>query len=231
MTQTINKEFFLKEYFDIRHEMTAWFQRLTLTYNFCLLALVTLFGSQLLIFKIKDDNVKLLLIFLTTIMVLIVSTGSARMMGRIYSAIFRQGSYLRVYYRPFANWIENNRVFWELHDKQSAVPQLRWIRSGEEVKIMVGLLFGFGIASIILLYISSYGMECKMFCNAFFIVIFATIILLSVIILWAVSLYRLWETKKHKKLWEEGWQELLDSQRGVKEIIGRLCTGEGKERK
>jgi len=212
MTDNNNESFFIKEYFDLRNEMTAWFQRLTLTltYNFCLLALVAMLGSELILFN--NQKVNLPSLFLVTIMVLIVSSGGARMMGRLYTAIFRQGSYLRIYYKDKAKWIENNRNFWDLHDKEPVSPHLRWVKGGTEVHIMGGMLGGFGVTSIIMLCIGGSSITCETFCSAFLAYISGIIILLSVIVFWVLSLYRLWGTKEHKKLWEEGWQKLLDRQ-------------------
>ena len=192
-----------KEYLDIRNEMTAWFQRLTLTYNFCLLALVALLGSEIIVLNNKNEPA----LFLVTIMVLIVSAGGARMMGRIYTVIFRAGSYLRIYYKDIAKWVDNSRAFWNLHDKEPVSPKLRWVKDGAEVRIMVGILGGLGVISIIILYMGISGVNCKNFFSAFLAYPSGSISLLLVIFIWGHSLYRLWVIKKHKKLWEDGWQK------------------------
>jgi hypothetical protein len=206
LSEDKNLRFIDDEYYNIRREMTAWFQRMTLTYSFVFLVNATLIGIQLRIAE-SQHNFKILLLMIFTTLILLFTCGSAKLMARTYSIIFRQGSYLRVYYGS-KTWINRNRSFWKYHDEHHTPLELRWIKSYSEVRMLMPILGAFVATSAIIIVVEVYNSNnIRILLHNMIVYKLCFMIMLLSLGFCLLWLYRLWKTNDHPKLWEKGWDE------------------------
>lgn len=197
-----------KDYELNRNEMTAWYQRLTQMYHFTLVAVAPLLGFTLSILKENSPAVVFAALFTLTTFV---ATAGMALIARTYSVIFRQGSYLRVFYETNL-WIFSNRELWNYHMDKSPI-RLRWVRGQNEPKYIVVVLSGLILAAALFLMLSLVQKDrWADLQNNPWTAGLGSIPIWLALCTFAVWVYRLWTIPDHGRMWEQEWRDWYDAE-------------------